>query len=733
MPVAFDNETTLIGPQKLAPPAVCTSYATRTNGQLISGLVSNGDPYYGDFIQTLLKESLVGLNVKYDLWTLITTFPPFIKDIFDAYREGRVYDIIVAEKLMNLSSSGKMDMCEVEVDRDIAYETMENGSLIAHTKTVKVKAMQPIRYSMEALAKKYLGKDLSAEKNNEDSWRLRYGELSGLPSSQYPEAASKYAIEDSVITWLLFEEQMKVIGTEDLRLGRPWNATVKIPSINTFQLQSFADFCLYKMSMRGFLVDHERKREVEKWIEKELDPNNLKLLFDSKIIRPAEPPKPYKNGAKSADGTPKMTVGKDESLDTAALSAVIQAVCHSKNIPLKKTDKGGIARDSDFIKDLAPHSEILKQYEHRQSLQKLKTTELPRMSGEVVHAMFDILKETGRTSSYESKPKKGGRAKALYPSFNCQNVAPQARQCYIPRLGYVYVSVDYSALELVSLAQQLYRFFGKSRLRDQINNDIDAHSYLGAQLAWNLDSSFKETCRLKGASTQDEIYTVFIKLKKGNEEERKFFQHWRKFAKPTGLGYPGGLGAETFITFAKATYGILVDLSLAERLKEIWFSVYPEMHGYFELISALEATDYTYITPSGLIRRNSSYCAAANGIGLQSPSAEGAKAAICEVTEACYYPGKSDLLYGYFEPVAFIHDEIFGELLEDSLMHERAHEIARLWREPMQRFMPDVKVKATPAVMRRWDKGAEAVYGPDGRLMVWEPTKKEKDQLVSVG
>jgi hypothetical protein len=154
------------------------------------------------------------------------------------------------------------------------------------------------------------------------------------------------------------------------------------------------------------------------------------------------------------------------------------------------------------------------------------------------------------------------------------------------------------------------------------------------------------------------------------------------------------------------------------------------MHQYFDIISALEETGYSYITPLGLVRRNASYCAAANGIGLQSPSAEGAKAAICAVMEACYVEGVNSLLYGYFEPIAFIHDEIFGEMKEDSLFHERAHEVARIWREAMQKFMPDVKVKAAPAAMRRWDKSAETEYGPDGRLIILsgEPIKKEWQQ-----
>jgi hypothetical protein len=40
----------------------------------------------------------------------------------------------------------------------------------------------------------------------------------------------------------------------------------------------------------------------------------------------------------------------------------------------------------------------------------------------------------------------------------------------------------------------------------------------------------------------------------------------------------------------------------------------------------------------------------------------------------------------------------------------------------MSEYLPDVPVTATPALMERWYKGAEAVYDPAGQLSPWRPS-----------
>jgi DNA polymerase I-like protein with 3'-5' exonuclease and polymerase domains len=361
---------------------------------------------------------------------------------------------------------------------------------------------------------------------------------------------------------------------------------------------------------------------------------------------------------------------------------------------------------------LALFSPILEQYRQRQEVYRLITTELPKLDAPFVFPEYDVLKETGRTSSF------GGK---LYPSTNIQQVDPRARHLFIPREGFVFCSIDYSAIELVSLAQQIYRIFGHSALRDLLLEGIDPHAYLGAQLAAHLDEIF-------GASvaglTEREIYEVFQMMKHGDEEAKEFYSHWRKFAKPTGLGFPGGLGPATFVDYAKATYGVITTEETAQELRELWLKTFPEMQEYFRYITKLSnpMDEFSYTTPLGLVRVGATYCAACNGVALQAPTAEGAKAAVFEIVRACYDPTRQSPMFGKVFPLAFIHDEILLEIERGQEMGLLAEEAAKLWVQVMQKFMPDVPVKAEPALMEKWDKKAESVFDEKGNLTIWQPS-----------
>ena len=120
---------------------------------------------------------------------------------------------------------------------------------------------------------------------------------------------------------------------------------------------------------------------------------------------------------------------------------------------LRYTDKGSLKLDKEFLDDHYKLSPVLAQYRDRQAVQKLVTTDMPRMEwpkgsgqpAEFLHPSYDVLKETGRTSSYASK---------IYPSTNAQNPHPRVRAAIIPRDGYYLYSSDFSSMELVTLAQK---------------------------------------------------------------------------------------------------------------------------------------------------------------------------------------------------------------------------------------------------------------------------------------
>lgn len=744
--MAFDTETYLIGPGAIAPKVVCGSFATDGQEPVLVAAVDG----LKDALAEVLKAAAGGglgiviHNASFDAAATSATWPELLPLWFAAYDAGRVYCTKVREKLLNLSTHGKLD--------DLV---LPGGNT------------KPISYQLASLVFEYFGEDRSAEKGDE-SWRLNYHLLDGKPAKDYPPAAAQYAKQDAV-------DHLRVFRAQEERLRRAAEKGYDAASMATQELQAFTDFGLLLMTARGLLVDPERKRQVEEMLTRELAPDKVALLIKHKILRPAEPARPYANGAKNPDGSPKIKAEVPESVDTKALKERVELVCKTFGEDVKLTPTGAISTDKDVLGRISHRDPVLAQFEHRQSLQKLVTTELPRISGSVVHCPFDVLKETGRTSSYEIKTGKGVNRKPLYPSMNGQNVDPRIRPVFVPRPGFLLFSIDYHAIDLVAFAQVCYWLFGTSVLRDGFNADIDPHAYLGAQLAYALDGPYRAAADRVGASKPIDNFKFFDKLKKAKwqftdaglsgharahlppgdlaeafkgdfpqppEKGWKggtFFSHYRTFAKPTGLGYPGGLGPDTFVDFARTPYGVIVTRQQAVELREVWRYTYPEAPRYLQYINdqCLDPTSqgedeprYRYTSPLGMVRSRATYCAAANGFGLQTPEAEGMKLAVCRLQRACYDPTIGSPLYGFMFPQIMIHDEIVGEVAYEPGSERETtallNEAGRIMRDAMQQVLPDVKVKTKPCVMRRWYKEAEQVLDAQGNIVPWAPAQETR-------
>jgi DNA polymerase I-like protein with 3'-5' exonuclease and polymerase domains len=88
------------------------------------------------------------------------------------------------------------------------------------------------------------------------------------------------------------------------------------------------------------------------------------------------------------------------------------------------------------------------------------------------------------------------------------------------------------------------------------------------------------------------------------------------------------------------------------------------------------------------------------------------------VAKECYTDPDSDL-FGC-RPVAFIHDEILMEAPLEKV-DAAAKRLCRVMEDAMTQYIPNVLIKAEPAAMLRWYKGAEPVWNEQGRLDLWEP------------
>lgn len=698
----WDLETDRFGPSNLAPEPICLSMCDGKD-RLV---VATCEPAFDEVLVHCLEQEQCNTNIAFDMSVILAWRPKVADKVWKAYRDGRVRCLIVREKLLWLSETG-----------DLKFEYLENG------------AKREIKFSQLAMEQRYLGIDRGEEKEDDDAWRSNYSVLKGIPAGDYPKEAYDYSLADAVNGLRIFHEQ---------------EARSKKCPVNSMAAQDVsvrAALALQLSSCWGFPVDHAEVERLFADLSQKYHERHYPLLVQAGILEPSLPARPYLNQMKRAiaevGGTEPLdwephrerlqalginfSEAKESKYKTAPLKDLFQAVCERTGITPKLTDGGDISTDQEMQETLKGLDETIDEYIDRGEIRKLVTTELPRMRAGRVHPRYDILKKTGRTSSYGNRKQDKNPP---YPAVNIQQIDPRVRHAYIASPGHVLCSVDYNFIELVSIAQKCLDVLGHSVLAEKINAGFDPHAYLGADIASDLDPG------LRGIT-----YEAFLPLKKS---DRKRYDQWRGLAKPTGLGFPGGLGAARFIGYAKSTFGVdLVKmtgsleaaLELAKQLKARWLATYPEMKDYFKWVtdeckdaewSSPDDDRYAYISPYGMVRRNCHYTEATNGAGLQTPTAEGAKISLWELAQATHDASLGSCLLGC-HMVAFIHDEVIVELPEDDLMHERAYEVARIMREGMSRVMTRVKVGAEPALMHRWNKAAEAVFNDKNRLIPWQP------------
>jgi DNA polymerase I-like protein with 3'-5' exonuclease and polymerase domains len=317
-----------------------------------------------------------------------------------------------------------------------------------------------------------------------------------------------------------------------------------------------------------------------------------------------------------------------------------------------------------------------------------------------------------------------------------------------PRGALVYASADYDGLELRTMAQACLLLVGESNLARVLNAGRDPHLEMAASM---LGMSYEQAKAIR----------------KGDDKEAAArVDNARQAGKVANFGFPGGLGLEKLVLFARKAYK--VELSQepdptrpgrsARELKQTWLRTFPEFRKYFQAIGALESQDGTITLThffSNRIRGGATYTAACNSF-FQGLGADATGNAAFLISEACYTPtpclhcegdgcerapedggcarvasqvchschgtGVSPL-YGT-RMVNYVHDEFILECPEER-GHEVAHELVRLMVTGAAPYLPDVPASAEPKLMRFWSKDAKQVWKDDPgvpggkRLIPW--------------
>ncbi len=424
---------------------------------------------------------------------------------------------------------------------------------------------------------------------------------------------------------------------------------------------------------------------------------------------------------------------------------VIKVIERERGVTIPLTPKS--RRKSQAADDLAPIAdhEFVAAFLGIKELSKLASTYLANMKapGGRVHPRYTTLVTTGRTSC--SSP-------------NVQNIPREGgiRECFVPSPGHVFISCDYRALELCTLAQTAYARYGRSAMRDLINQGVDLHRHVAAMVM--------------------------------NKPEADVTAEERQKAKAIDFGLPGGMGVRGLMEYAAKSYGVKLAMEEAAQWRTAWLSLFPEMPLYLcgaDRLDKLAATLEMGDLPAGvespeaaaalLVRVAGGHLDTSAGRafsreeidwawgwiargkvgGMKAWAADiaarrgstdlqnaldrdrvvtiptGRVRAGCSYTESCNWPfqalaadGAKLALYrldraGY-RMAAFIHDEVLVEVPEAPDYRAVAEDVSRIMVEAMRNVCPDVDIRTEYAVMRRWSKHAQATCDKEGRLVPWE-------------
>jgi DNA polymerase-1 len=689
--IALDTETYLIQPGLLAPPLVCVSFCTVAEDGTPNppGLLDRAAGL--DFIEALLRRIEAGEdihivihNAAFDMAVFCVERPHLLPLVFKAYDEGRIHCTKVRDQML-LNARGEMQ------DEDDGPKT---------------------EFHLASAVLRRFGVDISESKNDPNAWRLRYGELDGVPLSEWPAEAVTYAKDDAGWHLKVYLDQEREDHGEAVCERGYW-------PLKDEPGQTRAAFFLHLMSMHGVLTDATAVGALEAHLTEVVEVASAKLKA---------------SGIFKGKSTKKRDTGLIEvtwSKDTKVIKEKVEAGFAARNLHVPRTDPsdshpdGQVKMDEDTLRmsgdpDLLVLADSMGDMKLRdgyvQNMQgrfkkkgskteyEMKGLALPGR-GWLLNPSFNAVVSTGRTSSYKPNIQNPDKRQGVW--LEDGRYVPGVRECIVPRDGFVFSAVDYNFIEMVAWADTCLTLpeVGFSRLAEAIREGKDPHCMLGQRIL------AAEGHR----HTYEEVYAG----------RKTWAKDARTMSKPGNFGLMGGMGAESFAEFAWKSYGVRLTVPQAADLKKNWKILWEEADPFFGYVTSLQreafGQPFTVVVPqTGFVRGGCTFSMGCNAF-FQPVAARGAKEAGWNIARECYEV-ESSPLFGC-RPVVFLHDEF---ILEVPNHPERAHlataRLERLMIEGMEKFIRNVPVGVEPTLMRRWFKEAGPVYR-DGMLVPWEPVK----------
>lgn len=513
--IAMDTETAKIVPGEI-PPLVITVATDGQSGFFIA------NPHVVQFVNTHANATWLMHNAAFDIHVLEQAGC----DLHSLVDTGRIFDTGLLYRLLKLADTGS---CHGQWSLDhVCHELLK----VMLPKDVRAHDGQDVRVTF--------GRFLDPD------GRPDYHEMLKPENRSY----LTYTAGDAVATWLAANElnswAKRLLDAPDLDICRAetYGTAGVIDGVDMGNAWRVHGFLSHNIQLKGSLALATTERNAM-YLDMERVDDALTTL-DAALKKQKDALKEQFNWQSGAGSRRRIEeILKQAEKDTG------------EHLP--RLESGAYSLAADDLEEYADKIPFVRIYLDYQGLTKIRNTFMsPLEKGRaVVRGHFNVLVNTGRTSCSGGKGEDGERE-----GLNLQNLPREGdvRRCFTPSPGHLLFACDYSTIELVTLAQHSLKKYGHSKMAEAIRKGADLHCVLAARLK-GID-----ICHLERWDKKSILPLLGFD---GDSLRNK--------AKPVNFGFPGGLGAQTFVQFARASYDIEVTEEQAKAQKKAWLDAWPEM------------------------------------------------------------------------------------------------------------------------------------------------------------
>lgn len=523
--LAFDTETEAIESQPHVPrPALAVASAGDTASAVIH------PDQFGQFLLAHPRARLVLHNASFDFAVVDHHLRRRGEDEaraawWDVVEAGRMHDTMILDQPIGLAR------------RDA----------------------EPVPRNLAEVALEYARLEISKD----DPFRMRFGELIDADWDAADDGFFRYAVADAIVTLRAF--RVMLLEAQRLMIESA-GAVVDVDEVLTrygplsASIQVKGAIALSEIERFGMHVDLGRVRSAEADLRGGIEAAATDLqgmcpgLFrTNKDGQTGEPVLVRTNG-----GAPSISEEALREKLRDVLDKAHQATGRTLAIPT--TARTG--KLSTSAKAWAEHTDLdpfigkwLQLKDRAKLVQFFAGLQAP-----VVHPRYRPLLRTGRTAC--SRP-------------NIQQIPREGpfRRAFIPAPGHFLLAVDYSFIELRTLAAHCLKLYGHSELASVIRDGRDPHAHTAAMI---VGIPYEEFLTWKDEETPIELNGLVLPRK-------QHFKSARQLAKPINFGVPGGLGAASLVDYARHTYKVEMTPEQAGAFRDkLIREIYPELSIYLD-------------------------------------------------------------------------------------------------------------------------------------------------------